>query len=81
MEKKGIGDKIKQIRETKEIRIGELALRCNLEEKQIELIEEDKILPSLAPLIKIARSLGVSQQGVNKRKNAAIAKLRKMIAL
>lgn len=29
----------------------------------------------------VARSLGVSQQWVNKRKNAAIAKLRKMIAV
>ncbi|MBN1767565.1 MAG: cupin domain-containing protein [Prolixibacteraceae bacterium] len=60
MAKKGIGDKIQKIRESRNIDIDELALRCNLDEEQILLIEDNKILPSLAPIIKIARSLGVS---------------------
>ena len=60
MEKQGIGDKIKQIRKSRNIDTGELSLRCNLDKQQIQLIEDNKILPSLAPLIKIARSLGVS---------------------
>ena len=57
--KKEVGEKIKQIRENKKISIEDLALRSNLDVEQISLIEKNKILPSLAPLIKIARSLGV----------------------
>lgn len=54
-----VGEKIKLIREKKLISIEELAIRSNLDIEQIKLIEDNKILPSLAPLIKIARSLGV----------------------
>ena len=54
-----IGDKIKQIRESKGISRDDLALRCKLDQEQIRIIEEEKMEPSLAPLIKIARSLGV----------------------
>ena len=58
--KTDVGKKIKTIRESRLISIDELSLRCNLSQEQIELIEDNKVLPSLAPLIKIARSLGVS---------------------
>ncbi|HKM94324.1 MAG TPA: XRE family transcriptional regulator [Prolixibacteraceae bacterium] len=58
--KRDVGKKIQAIRESKFISIDELSIRCNLSREQIELIEDNKILPSLAPLIKIARSLGVS---------------------
>lgn len=58
--KKNVGEKIKEIREARMISIEELSLRSNIELSQIELIEDNKVLPSLAPLIKIARSLGVN---------------------
>ena len=46
-------------RETKEISIAELAERTGLAEEQINRIENNVDIPSLAPLIKIARALGV----------------------
>ncbi len=54
-----VGKKIKAIREEKKITIEELSERSGLTKDQISSIEEDKNLPSLAPLIKIARVLGV----------------------
>lgn len=56
---KNVGEKIREIRDLKKISIEELALRSNLEVEQISQIEENKQMPSLAPMIKIARSLGV----------------------
>jgi transcriptional regulator with XRE-family HTH domain len=58
--KKSVGEKIKEIRISRSISVSELSVRCNIETSQIELIEENKLFPSLAPLVKIARSLGVS---------------------
>ncbi len=57
--KKSIGEKIKQIRVSKKIDIHELSVRCNLEKEYIAQIEENKIMPTLSSLIKIARSLGI----------------------
>lgn len=54
-----VGEKIKSLRETKEISVAELAERSGLAEEQINRIEDCTDLPSLAPLIKIARALGV----------------------
>ena len=54
-----VGEKIKSLRETKEISVAELAERSGLAEEQINRIEINVDLPSLAPLIKIARALGV----------------------
>ena len=54
-----IGEKIKALRTTKEISIDELAERTGLSAEQIERIEGNVDFPSLAPLIKIARVLGV----------------------
>lgn len=54
-----VGTKITNIRESKDISIEEVAERSGLSIKQIENIENNAILPSLAPLIKIARVLGV----------------------
>ena len=54
-----VGEKIKSIRETKQISIAELAERTGLAEEQITRIENNVDIPSLAPLIKIARALGV----------------------
>ena len=54
-----VGEKIKSIRETKQISVSELAERTGLAEEQINRIESNVDIPSLAPLIKIARALGV----------------------
>lgn len=54
-----IGEKIKNIRESKNISLKEAAERAGLSEEQIMKIEDNEEFPSLAPLIKIARVLGV----------------------
>lgn len=54
-----IGEKIKSLRTTKEISIDELAESTGLSVEQIRRIEDNIDIPSLAPLIKIARALGV----------------------
>ena len=54
-----IGSKIKGIRESKNITIKEISERSGLSVEQINSIENDQNLPSLGPLIKIARALGV----------------------
>lgn len=53
-----IGEKIKSLRSTQEISIQELAERAGLTVEQVSRIEENIDIPSLAPLIKIARVLG-----------------------
>jgi len=54
-----IGQKVKSIRESKSISVEQLAQGSGLSVDQITLIEENQNLPSLAPIIKIARVLGV----------------------
>ena len=54
-----IGSKIKSIRETKNLSLEEIAESSGLSTEQIMSIESDENLPSLGPLIKIARALGV----------------------
>lgn len=54
-----VGSKITSIRESKSISIEEVAERSGLSLAQIQHIENDDVLPSLSPLIKIARVLGV----------------------
>ncbi|MDP4184972.1 MAG: cupin domain-containing protein [Bacteroidota bacterium] len=55
----GVGKKIKKVRELKNISLEELAERTDLDTEQIVNIEEMELAPSLGPLIKIARGLGV----------------------
>ena len=50
-----VGEKIKSLRESQSISMEELAQRSGLAIEQIERIENNIDLPSLAPLIKIAR--------------------------
>ncbi|MBQ2208689.1 MAG: helix-turn-helix transcriptional regulator [Prevotella sp.] len=54
-----VGAKIKGIRESKNLSVEEIAERSGLTVDQINSIENDVNLPSLGPLIKIARALGV----------------------
>jgi transcriptional regulator with XRE-family HTH domain len=54
-----IGEKIKGLRESKNLSVDEIAERTGLSITQITRIENNEELPSLAPLIKIARALGV----------------------
>ena len=54
-----VGLKIKSIRESKNLTVEEIAERSGLSLEQITSIENDEYLPSLGPLIKIARALGV----------------------
>ena len=53
-----VGSKIKGLRETKNLSIEEVAESTGLSVEQINSIENDQNLPSLGPLIKIARALG-----------------------
>jgi len=54
-----VGEKIKTLREAKQISLADLVERTGLAYEQIERIENNVDIPSLAPLIKIARALGV----------------------
>lgn len=54
-----VGEKIKALRESQSITLEELAERSGLALEQVNRIENNVDLPSLAPLIKIARVLGV----------------------
>ena len=53
-----VGEKIRSVRQSKNISIEEVAERTGLNVEQINSIEDDQHFPSLAPLIKIARALG-----------------------
>lgn len=56
---KTVGHKIQTIRESKNMSRKEMADQAGLNEEQVARIEEDIDLPALAPLLKIARALGV----------------------
>ena len=64
-----VGEKIKSLREDKSITIEELAQRSGLAMEQIERIENNIDIPSLAPLIKIAR---VSSVGITSMMNGSM---------
>lgn len=58
-EKNKIGAKVKLIRETRKISVEDVSERTNLSVELIESIENGSLVPSLTPLIKIARVLSV----------------------
>ncbi len=58
-ENSDIGGKIRQIRESQEITIEDLAQRSHASAEMIQRIEHGELVPSLAPLLAIARGLGV----------------------
>ena len=77
-----IGEKIQSLRTIKEISREELADRTGLSIEQIARIEENIDIPSLAPLIKIARALGWEPSWTTNRKKPeqlSAAKVTQMI--
>ncbi|MGZ7067069.1 MAG: helix-turn-helix domain-containing protein [Methanobacterium sp.] len=58
-EENKLGEKIRQIRENHEMSVGELAAQSQCSSEIIVNIESGELIPSLTPLIKIARALGV----------------------
>ena len=58
-EENRIGSKITTLRESLQLSREELAERCECDVSVIEKLEAGQIAPSLAPLIKITRALGV----------------------
>ncbi len=57
--KNQIGSRITHLREGLNISFDELAERAAITREQLEEIEKNNIIPSLAPLLRIARVLGV----------------------
>ncbi len=58
-DKNRIGIKVKNMRETRNLSLEELAERAHLKVEGIQKIEKGEMIPGLTPLIKIARVLGV----------------------
>lgn len=58
-EKNQLGDKIRQIREMQKMSVEELANSSNTNSELIEQLENGALVPSLTPLMQIARALGV----------------------
>ena len=58
-EEKKLGLKIRQIRTFQKVSIEDLAYKTGLTVAQIEKIENEGVVPSLSPLLKIARALSV----------------------
>jgi len=59
MQQANIGEKIRHFREMRMIAREELAINSNLDPEQLRVIEEEGVVPSLGPLIRVARALGV----------------------
>jgi transcriptional regulator with XRE-family HTH domain len=58
-EKGNVGAKIAQVRETRGLKRAELAERSQVAPGMMDQIEDGGLVPSLAPLVRIARVLGV----------------------
>jgi len=54
-----VGTKIKEYRKFRQISLEDLAMKANVDIKQLQSIENDGVVPSLGHLIKITRALGV----------------------
>jgi len=55
-----VGTILRQLREARRMSIAELAEQCQLHPKLIEELESGELVSSMAPLIKLARGLGIS---------------------
>jgi transcriptional regulator with XRE-family HTH domain len=56
---KNVGERIRAFREKQELSIADLAGRTGLDEGFLSAVETKDLYPSLGPLLKIARALGV----------------------
>lgn len=54
-----LGKRIKRFRELNELSLDQLAERTGLEKAFLQSLEDDSVYPSLGPLLKVARGLGV----------------------
>jgi transcriptional regulator with XRE-family HTH domain len=59
LEKHSVGAKIRQLREARRLSIQQLAEKCQINRKFIEELEAGELVSSLAPVLKVARGLGV----------------------
>jgi len=59
MKTEKVGQRIKAVMEKKGITRDEISQRTGLKAELIRLVEEDDVYPSLGPLLKISRALGV----------------------
>ena len=59
MSKEKLGMRVKRFREMNEITLEQLAERTGLSLSFLKSLEEDSVYPSLGPLLKVARGLGV----------------------
>ena len=58
-EKNSIGDKVRLVRESRKLSVAQLAERAGLPVEGVGRIESGALIPSLGPLIRLARALGV----------------------
>ncbi len=58
-EKNTIGEKVRLVREARKLSVDQLADRAQLRTELIARIESGDLIPSLSPLMRIARALGV----------------------
>jgi transcriptional regulator with XRE-family HTH domain len=58
-EKNGIGGKVRLVRESRKLSVEQLAERADMRTELIARIESGSLIPSLGPLMRIARALGV----------------------
>jgi transcriptional regulator with XRE-family HTH domain len=58
-DRNNLGEKVRSIRESRSLTIEQLAERADLAAELVAQIESGALVPSLSPLIRIARSLGV----------------------
>jgi transcriptional regulator with XRE-family HTH domain len=59
MKTEKVGQRIKAVMEKKGLTLDELSRRTGLKAELIRLVEEEDVYPSLGPLLKISRALGV----------------------
>ncbi|HUI70182.1 MAG TPA: XRE family transcriptional regulator [Spirochaetia bacterium] len=58
-DKNALGEKVRSIRESRSMTLDQLADRADLDADHVRQIESGALIPSLSPLIRIARALGV----------------------
>jgi transcriptional regulator with XRE-family HTH domain len=58
-DKHSLGEKVRALRESRSLSVEQLAERAELAVELVAQIESGALIPSLSPLIKIARALGV----------------------